>query len=109
MKSSSRVAAQSRAFRKLVEVISGIPACARSQILEMSLTDCEDPDITTQRILRAIRKELRMLIGEAQSPQLPVEGHELADTQNNIEVAFTLDHIFRQWLAKEESNVARPT
>ena len=109
MKSSSRVAAQSRAFRKLVEVISGIPACVRSQILKMSLTDCEDSDITTQRILRAIRKELRMLIGEGQSPQLPVELHELADTQNNIEVAFTLDHILRQWLDKEKSDVARPT
>lgn len=75
----------------------------------MSLTDCEDPDITTQRILRAIRKELRTLIGEPQIPQLAADVHELADTQNNIEVAFTLDHILRQWRGKEESDVARPT
>lgn len=109
MKSSLRTTDQSRAFQKLVEILSTIPACARSKILEMSLTDCESEDITTQRILRAIRRQLDVLVTGAQLSHLAAEVHELDDTRNNIEVAFTVDHILRHWHVDGETGAARRT
>ncbi|MFO0979126.1 MAG: hypothetical protein U0996_22135 [Planctomycetaceae bacterium] len=95
MKNSFRTSADVRAFHKLVEILSNIPVCARSKTLEMTLTDCESPDITTQRILRAIRRQLDVLVTGAQLSHLAAEVHELDDTRNNIEVAFAVDHILR--------------
>ena len=107
MKNSFRTSAQSRAFHKLVEILSNIPVCARSKILEMSLTDCKSPDITTQRILRAIRRQLDVLVTGAQLSHLAAEVHELDDTRNNIEVAFTVDHILRHWHVEGETGDRR--
>ena len=107
MKSSFRTSAQSRAFHKLVEILSSIPVCARSKILEMSFTDCKSPDITTQRILRTIRRQLDVLVKGAQLSHLAAEVHELDDTRNNIEVAFTVDHILRHGRVEGETGDRR--
>lgn len=93
MRKPSKPSAQARAFQRLVEIVTSIPECARSEIFGLSLTALEHPDVTTCHILRAIRKELEVFMSADDLPRLTINVDELDDTQNNIEVAFAIDKI----------------
>ena len=71
------------------------------------LTDCESPDTATQRILRAIRKELDVFMAGARLSRPAAEVHELDDTRNDFEVAFAIDRILRHWHVEGETGDAR--
>ncbi len=96
MRRASKQSAQNRAFQRLVDIVSSIPECARSEIFGLSLTDREHPDVTTCQILQAIRKELEVFMQADDLPRLTSKAQELDDTRNNIEVAFAIDQILRQ-------------
>ena len=90
---ASQTSPQGVAFQRLVEIVSTIPECARSEVFGLSLTAGEHPDVTTCHILRAIRKELEVFMPVDDLPRLIINVEELDDTQNNIEVAFAIDKI----------------
>jgi hypothetical protein len=96
VRKASKPPAQARAFQRLVEIVTSIPECARSEIFGLSLTALEHPDVTTCHILQAIRKELKVFMPIDDLPQLITNVDELGDTQNNIEVAFAVDQILRR-------------
>ena len=96
MKRASHKSGQDGAFQRLVDIVSLIPECARSEIFGLSLTDREHPDETTCHILQAIRKELAVFMPADDLPRLTAEVYELDDTRNNIEVAFAIDQILRR-------------
>ena len=96
MKRASHKSGQGEAFQRLVDIVSLIPECARSEIFRLSLTDREHPDVTTCHILQTIRKELEVLMQADDLPRLTAEVYELDDTRNNVEVAFAIDQILRR-------------
>ena len=96
MKRASHKSGQGEAFQRLVDIVSLIPECARSEIFGLSLTDREHPDETTCHILQAIRKELQVFVATDDLPRLTAEVYELDDTRNNVEVAFAIDQILRR-------------
>lgn len=96
MRRASKQSAQDGAFQRLVDIVSSIPECARSEIFGLNLTDREHPDVTTCHILQAIRKELEVFMQADDLPRLTAEVYELDDTRNNIEVAFAIDQILRR-------------
>ena len=96
MRRASHKSGQREAFQRLVDIVSLIPECARSEVFGLSLTDREHPDETTCRTLQAIRKELEVFMQADDLPRLTAEVYELNDTRNNIEVAFAIDQILRR-------------
>lgn len=96
MKRASHKSDQGEAFQRLVDIVSLIPECARSEIFGLSLTDREHPDETTCHILQAIRNELEVFMLADDLPRLTAEVYELDDTRNHIEVAFAFDQILRR-------------
>lgn len=62
MRRASQTSAQGGAFQSLVEIITSIPECARSEVFGLSLTAGEHPDVITCHILQAIRKELKVFM-----------------------------------------------
>lgn len=96
LKKTHRASEQDGAFRRLVEGISAIPECCRSELFRLSLTDRNHPDVTTCHILKTIRKALEALVPTEELPRLVPEVCELDDTRNNVEVAFAIDRILRR-------------
>jgi hypothetical protein len=96
VKRASHKSDQGEAFQRLVDIVSLIPECARSEIFGLSLTDREHPDETTCHILQAIRNELEVFMLADDLPRLTAEVYELDDTRNHIEVAFAFDQILRR-------------
>lgn len=96
-----RIPDQDAAFRRLVLRVTTIPASARSEMVRMALTGDEQPDLTTRRIVRAIRKDLKTLLLVHDLPKTTSVVDELDDTRNEIEVAFAIDSIIRELLTSE--------
>lgn len=96
MRRASHKSGQGEAFQRLVDIVSSIPECARSEIFGLSLTDREHSDETTCQIVQAIRKELEVFMQAEDLPRLTSNARALDDTRNIIEVAFTIDQILRR-------------
>lgn len=97
---TSKPSNQDRAFRRLVEIISAVPAHTRSEIVRLSLTDRKHADVETRHIVKELRSALEAFVPIDELPRLTFEADELNDTQNEVEVAFAIDRILQRWLTE---------
>lgn len=97
---TARPSNQDSAFRRLVEIISAVPAHARSEIVRLSLTNRKHSNVATRHILKELRNALEAFVPIDELPRLTFEADELNDTQNEVEVAFAIDRILQRWLTE---------